>query len=441
MVVNLFYILYSLNNCVYLNGYIFAIIYYKNMNLELHSTYKPSGDQPQAIEYLSAGLEKGLKHQTLIGATGTGKTFTMANIIQNLQKPTLILSHNKTLAAQLYAEFKEFFPNNAVEYFVSYYDYYQPEAYVPHRDLYIEKDSDINEVIERYRNSATQALLSRRDVVIVSTVSCIYGLGNPGDYSEMSVSIKVGESHNREKFMTKLRDSLYERSDTDFSTGKFRVRGEIIDVRLATSDDLAVRVEFFGDDVESIKLINPISGELIQKVDEYRIFPAKHYVSPTEKTLSAMPNIRNDVEKEVRDFKDRNKLIESVRLKQRVEYDMEMIQETGTCKGIENYSRYFERREIGSPPSTLLDYFPDDYLMFIDESHITVPQIGGMYSGDLARKTNLVDYGFRMRSALDNRPLKFEEFQRRTNQVIYTTATPRGYEIENSKKEALDKLN
>ena len=253
--------------------------------------------------------------------------------------------------------------------------------------------------------------------------------------------IKKGETHNREKFMTKLRDSLYERSETDFSTGKFRVRGEIIDVRLATSDDIAVRVEFFGEDVESIKLINPISGELIEKVDEYRIFPAKHYVSPTEKTVSAMPTIRNDVDNEVKNFSDRGKLIESVRLKQRVEYDLEMIQETGTCKGIENYSRYFERREIGSPPSTLLDYFPDDYLLFVDESHITIPQIGGMYGGDLSRKTNLVEYGFRMKSALDNRPLKFEEFQQRTNQLIYTTATPKEYEIEHSKKSALEVLS
>jgi excinuclease ABC subunit B len=410
------------------------------MSFNLQSQYKPSGDQPKAIEYLTAGVEAGIKHQTLIGATGTGKTFSMANVIQNTNKPTLILSHNKTLAAQLYAEFKEFFPNNAVEYFVSYYDYYQPEAYVPQRDLYIEKDSDINEVIERYRNSATQALISRRDVIIVSTVSCIYGLGNPTDYAEMSVKIESGKSLNREKFMARLRDIQYERSTNDFTPGHFRVRGEIIDVSLTTSDDIGVRVEFFGEEVESIKIINPISGEVVQRVDEVTIFPAKHYVSPFEKLTGAMDHIRGDMEQEVKTFIDRTKLIEGTRLKQRVEYDLEMIQETGFCKGIENYSRYIDKREIGSPPSTLLDYFPDDYLMFIDESHITVPQIGGMYNGDLARKTNLVEYGFRMRSALDNRPLKFEEFKARSNQIVYVSATPAKYEIENSKLAAKEVL-
>lgn len=410
-------------------------------DFNLNSQYKPSGDQPQAIETLSAGLEAGLKHQTLVGATGTGKTFTMANVIQSFQKPTLILSHNKTLAAQLYAEFKEFFPDNSVEYFVSYYDYYQPEAYVPQRDLYIEKDSDINEVVERYRNSATQALLSRRDVIIVSTVSCIYGLGDPSDYGGMSIKLKLGTKENRNTLMTRLRDILYERSEIDFTPGHFRVRGEIIDVNLPTSDDIAVRLEFFGDELESIKLINPISGELIQKVDEYVIFPAKHYVSPNEKLTSAIPKIREDMGKEVDNFKDRGKIMESTRLKQRVEYDMEMIEETGFCKGIENYSRYIEKREIGTPPSTLLDYFPSDYIMFIDESHITVPQIGGMYNGDLARKTNLVDYGFRMRSALDNRPLKFEEFKERSNQIVYVSATPAAYELENSKTSAKELLN
>ena len=406
----------------------------------LQSKYKPSGDQPTAIEALSAGVEAGIRHQTLIGATGTGKTFSMANVIQNVEKPTLILSHNKTLAAQLYAEFKEFFPDNSVEYFVSYYDYYQPEAYVPQRDLYIEKDSDINEVIERYRNSATQALLSRRDVVIVATVSCIYGIGNPGDYGGMSVKLKAGQAENREKLMARLRDIQYERSNTDFTPGKFRVRGEIIDVNMPTSDDLAVRMEFFGDDLESIKLINPISGELIERVDEYTIFPARHYVSPNDKLMSAMVNIKDDLDKEVKDFNEKGKMMEATRLRQRVEYDMEMIQETGFCKGIENYSRYIEKREIGTAPSTLLDYFPSDYLMFIDESHITVPQIGAMYNGDLARKTNLVDYGFRMRSALDNRPLKFEEFKQRTNQLVYTTATPSKYEIENSNAAAKEVL-
>lgn len=410
------------------------------MNFNLNSKYKPSGDQPNAIEALSAGVETGLSHQTLVGATGTGKTFTMANVINNVSKPTLILSHNKTLAAQLYAEFKEFFPDNSVEYFVSYYDYYQPEAYVPQRDLYIEKDSDINEVIERYRNSATQALLSRRDVVIVSTVSCIYGLGNPEDYGGMSIQLKVGQTKGREKLMTRLRDILYERSMNEFTHGQYRVRGEIIDINLPTSDDIAIRAEFFGDDLESLKIINPISGEFIKQVDEYVVFPAKHYVSPQEKLNQSLSIIREDMEKEVKGFLDRAKIVEATRLKQRVEYDLEMIQETGFCKGIENYSRYIDKREVGSPPSTLLDYFPDDYLMFIDESHITVPQIGGMYNGDLARKTNLVDYGFRMRSALDNRPLKFEEFKERTNQVVYVSATPSAYELQNSIEEAKLKL-
>jgi excinuclease ABC subunit B len=399
------------------------------MSFKLHSRYAPSGDQPQAIEALSAGLERGWKHQTLVGATGTGKTFTMANVIQNIGKPTLILSHNKTLAAQLFAEFKEFFPENAVEYFVSYYDYYQPEAYVPSRDLYIEKDSDINEVIERYRNTATMALLSRQDVIIVSTVSCIYGLGNPDDYNALSVTVRVGESMNRDKFLARLRDMQYERVNADFDFGTYRVRGELIDINLPVSTDTALRIEFFGDAIDVLKLINPISGELISRVDEYTIFPAKHNVSPEEKLKSVLPRIREDMEKEVKFFQDKGKIVEATRLRQRVNYDLEMIAETGYTKGIENYSRYIDGREIGTPPSTLLDYFPDDYVMFIDESHITIPQVAGMYSGDLARKQNLVDYGFRMRSALDNRPLKFEEFSERQNQVVYVSATPRDWEL------------
>lgn len=410
------------------------------MEFNLNSKYKPSGDQPQAIEYLTAGLEAGLKHQTLVGATGTGKTFSMANVIQNTGKPALILSHNKTLAAQLYAEFKEFFPDNAVEYFVSYYDYYQPEAYVPQRDLYIEKDSDINEVVERFRNSATQELLSRRDVIIVATVSCIYGIGNPGDYSALSVTVKVGQEYSREKIMVRLRDMQYERSDHDFTNGKFRFRGEYIDVNLTTADDRAVRLAFFGDELESIKILNPISGEVIGTQDEITIFPAKHYVSPQESINRALGIIRDDLDQEVKDFMDKGKMIEGTRLKQRVNYDLEMLQETGFCKGIENYSRYIDNRSIGTAPSTLLDYFPDDYVMFIDESHITVPQIGAMYHGDLSRKQNLVDFGFRMRSALDNRPLKFEEFQKRSNQIVYVSATPAKYELENSKQNAKEVL-
>ncbi|MEO6729127.1 MAG: DEAD/DEAH box helicase family protein [Candidatus Dojkabacteria bacterium] len=406
------------------------------MKFKLHSQFQPGGDQPDAINTLTAGVMAGLDHQTLIGATGTGKTFTMANIIQNVQKPTLILSHNKTLSAQLYAEFKEFFPENAVEYFVSYYDYYQPEAYVPSRDLYIEKDSDINEVIERYRNSATQMLLSRKDVIIVATVSCIYGLGNPEDYESMSVDLEVGKEFGREKVLTRLRDMQYDRTNNDFAPGTYRVRGENVDINLTTSDDRAVRLEFFGDTLEAIRLINPISGELVDKVEKITIFPAKHNVSPEEKLKRAFGIIREDLEKEVKAFEAAGKMIEASRLRQRVNYDLEMLEETGFCKGIENYSRYIDGRVPGTPPSTLLDYFPDDYLTIIDESHITVPQVGGMFNGDLARKTNLVDYGFRMRSALDNRPLKFEEFAKRNKQIIYTTATPSKYEIENSKKSA-----
>ncbi len=401
---------------------------------KLVSKYKPAGDQPQAIDLLTLGVNNGIKHQTLVGATGSGKTFTMSNVIQNTNKPTLILSHNKTLAAQLYAEFKEFFPENAVEYFVSYYDYYQPEAYVPQRDLYIEKDSDINEYIERYRNTATQSLLSRRDTIIVSTVSCIYGLGDPDDYNSLRLDLQVGTNVNREKVLVKLRDMQYERTTNDFSHGSFRVRGDNIDINLTTSDDRAIRLEFFGETLESIKLLNPISGEVIDSLPDTIIFPSKHYVSPQEKINGSFEEIRTDLDIEVKDFEKNGKLMEAARLKQRVNYDLEMLQETGFTKGIENYSRYLDKRPEGSAPSTLLDYFPDDYLMFIDESHITVPQIGGMYNGDRARKENLVNYGFRMKSALDNRPLKFEEFTQRTNQVVYVSATPADYELAESIK-------
>lgn len=402
------------------------------MQFNLQSQYKPAGDQPQAIDVLTNGLEAGLKHQTLIGATGTGKTFTMANIIQNVQRPTLILSHNKTLAAQLFSEFRRFFPENSVEYFVSYYDYYQPEAYVPQRDLYIEKDSDINETVERYRNSATQALLSRRDVIIVATVSCIYGLGNPSDYMELSYEFKIGDEYTRDKILVRLRDMLYERVSMDFAPGKFRVRGETIDIYLTTSEDEGVRLEFFGDELDSIKIINPLTGEVLRSVEAITVFPAKHYVSPQENLQSVLSTIREDMIKEVHNFNEKGKILEATRLKQRVEFDLEMIQETGFTKGIENYSRYIDRRSPGSAPSCLLDYFPEDYIMFVDESHITIPQVGGMYNGDRARKESLVDYGFRMKAALDNRPLKFEEFSNRTNQLIYTTATPRDYEITES---------
>jgi excinuclease ABC subunit B len=408
------------------------------MNFKLVSEYKPSGDQPVAIDTLTNGLLSGMQYQTLIGATGTGKTFTMANIIKNVNRPTLVISHNKTLAAQLFSEFKKFFPHNAVEYFVSYYDYYQPEAYVPSRDLYIEKDADINDTIERYRVSANQSLLTRRDVIVVATVSCIYGLGNPADYLELSVKFSVGKSYKRDKILARLTDMQYVRDRSDFSPGSFRVRGEIIDIYLTTSKDEAVRLEFFGEELEDIKIINPITGEFQRNIDEIQIFPAKQYVSPQHKLKKTLENIRKDLKKEVNEFKKKGKKIEAARLKQRVEFDLEMIEETGFVKGIENYSRYIDGRLPGSPPSCLLDYFPSDYVMFIDESHITVPQIGGMYNGDRARKQNLVNFGFRMKSALDNRPLKFDEFTDKINQVIFTTATPRNYEIEASINAAME---
>ena len=407
---------------------------------KLNSPYNPSGDQPKAIEHISKGLELGIKHQTIVGATGTGKTFTMANIIQNIEKPTIILSHNKTLAAQLFSEMQEFFPKNAISYFVSYYDYYQPEAYVPQRDLYIEKDSDINETIERYRNTATQNLLSRKDVIIVSTVSCIYGLGNPSEYMDLSLELTVGENVNRDKLFAKLNDLQYERRQNDFSIGTFRVRGEIVDINLFTADDQAVRLEFFDNELESIKMINPISGEFLDKANKVIIFPAKHYATSQERLNSAIKSIETDLKTEVDNFKSLGKALEAERLRQRVNYDTEMIRETGFTKGIENYSRYIDKRNPGTAGACLLDYFPDDYIMFIDESHITVPQIGGMYEGDRSRKQNLVDYGFRMEAALDNRPLKYTEFSKRLNQVVYVSATPKEYELDLSRQAAQQAL-
>jgi len=400
---------------------------------KLHSEYKPAGDQQQAIDILSKGLEVGLENQTLIGVTGSGKTFTMANIIQNLQKPTLVLAHNKTLAAQLYSEFKEFFPENAVEYFVSYYDYYQPEAYIPRRDLYIAKESTLNEVIERYRNAATQSLLSGKHTIIVASVSCIYGLGNPDDYLSLSRTLKVGDSYQRSKLLTHLNDMQYERSEYDFYSGLFRIRGDILDVFLA-SENFALRVEYFGDVIEALKLINPITGEVVQRLEEFKIFPAKHFVTPFESLKLVIPKIKEDLEKEVAIMKERGKDLEAHRLNERVNYDIEMLEQLGYCSGIENYSRYIDNRKPGSPPSTLLDYFPDDWLLFVDESHMTLPQVKGMYNGDKARKEVLVDYGFRLRAAMDNRPLKIEEFYERINQVVYVSATPREFELDLSKK-------
>lgn len=405
------------------------------MKYKLVSEYKPAGDQQQAIDILSQGIKDGLNHQTLIGVTGSGKTFTMANIIENVQKPTLVLAHNKTLAAQLYSEFKEFFPENSVEYFVSYYDYYQPEAYIPRRDLYISKESTVNEVIERYRNAATQSLLSGRPTIIVASVSCIYGLGNPDDYMSLSRSVSVGESYNRSKLLTQLNDMQYERSEYDFYPGLFRVRGDILDLYLA-SENFALRIEYFGDVIESLKLINPITGEVLEKLKEYKIFPAKHFVTPFESLKLVIPQIKSDLEKEVQFMEKRGKLLEANRLKERVNYDIEMLENVGYCAGIENYSRYIDNRKPGSPPSTLLDYFPDDWLLFVDESHMTLPQVKGMYNGDRSRKEVLVDYGFRLKAALDNRPLQIEEFYERINQVIYVSATPREFELQLSKDSA-----
>jgi excinuclease ABC subunit B len=401
--------------------------------LKLASKYQPAGDQPKVIEQLSKGLLAGIKHQTMLGVTGSGKTFTMANIIQNVQKPTLILAHNKTLAAQLFSEFQDFFPDNAVEYFVSYYDYYQPEAYVPNRDLYIEKDSDINETIERYRSAATQALLTRRDVVIVASVSCIYGLGNPEDYMSLSREVTAGERYDRNKLIRHLSDMQYERSDTDFHSGQFRVRGDVVDINLA-AENTALRVEYFGDTIEALKVINPISGEVVMTPYHYRVFPAKQYVTPFDSLKAAIPRIQEDLARTLESFEKQNKVVEAMRLKQRVNFDLEMLEETGYCNGIENYSRYIENRAPGTPPSTLLDYFPDDYLMIVDESHISLPQVRGMFNGDRARKTTLVDYGFRLPAALDNRPLNFQEFNERVNQVIYTSATPAEYELNISRQ-------
>ncbi|MBP9758443.1 excinuclease ABC subunit UvrB [Candidatus Dojkabacteria bacterium] len=399
---------------------------------QIKSKFKPSGDQPQAIEFLTNGVNAGIKHQTLLGITGSGKTFTMANVIQNTGKPTLILSHNKTLAAQLFSEFQEFFPHNHVEYFVSYYDYYQPEAYVPRRDLFIEKEVEINEDIERYRSSATQSLLTQKDVIVIATVSCIYGLGNPEDYMSLSRTIQVGMHYERNKLLRHLADMQYERKNTDFYQGSYRVRGDVVDIYIA-SEDKGLRLEYFGDQIEEIKLFNPLTGEVYGRPSEITIFPAKQYVTAYDSLKSAIPKIRADLELEVKAFQKRGLIIEAERLRQRVNYDLEMLQETGYVSGIENYSRYIENRPIGSPPSTLIDYFSDDWLLIVDESHMSLPQVRGMYNGDRARKENLVHHGFRMNAAFDNRPLKFEEFLKRINQVVYVSATPSEYELSLSR--------
>ena len=392
------------------------------------SEYQPSGDQPEAIEALSQGIEMGLDEQTLLGVTGSGKTFTMAKIIEKVQRPTLVLAHNKTLAAQLCAEFKEFFPNNAVEYFVSYYDYYQPEAYIPHTDTFIEKDSSINEEIDRLRLSATASLLERRDVIVVSSVSCIYGLGEPEDFASMMVSLRVGATMERDELLKKLVAIRYERNDIAFDRNVFRVRGDTVEVWPAYWKDTAIRIEFFGDEIDRISEINVVTGTPIRRLTNIPIWPATHYVTPKEKMDAAIQEIYKEMEERVAFFEKESKLVEAQRLKQRTMYDIEMMQELGYCSGIENYSRVIEGRPVGSPPHTLLDYFPKDFVLFIDESHVTLPQVRAMYNGDRARKTTLVDYGFRLPCAYDNRPLKFEEFEQRVNQVVYVSATPGDYE-------------
>ncbi len=398
---------------------------------ELTSKYKPDGDQPAAIAALTKGLKQGEKEQVLLGVTGSGKTFTMANIVQEIQRPTLVLSHNKTLAAQLYNEFKQFFPNNAVHYFVSYFDYYQPEAYIARSDTYIEKDSQINEEIDRLRHAATDALLSREDVLIVSSVSCIYGIGAVDDYGGMSVRIKKGERRVRDKLLRQLTDIQYQRNDIDFHRGTFRVRGDVVDI-FPASEEVAYRIDFFGDEIETISKLDPLTGEVLSRPDNIRVFPSSHYVTPQDKLKVALVQIKKDLAERLALFRKNGQLLEAQRLEQRTNFDLEMLEETGFVKGIENYSRYLTDREEGEQPATLLDYFPDDFLMFVDESHMTMPQIRGMYNGDRARKEVLVEHGFRLPSALDNRPLKFTEFERHVNQMVYVSATPAEYELTRS---------
>lgn len=404
-----------------------------DQKFKLELPYQPTGDQPKAIAELVSGLEKGLKEQTLLGVTGSGKTFTMANIINARQVPTLVLVHNKTLAAQLYSEFKSFFPDSEVHYFVSYFDYYQPEAYIASSDTYIEKDSKINDEIDRLRHAATSALLTRRDTIIIASVSCIYGIGSPDDYESMSIEVKLGERRLQDKFVRQLTDIQYQRNDIDFHRGTFRVRGDVVDVFPAGSDE-AYRIIFDSDIVERITSINPLTGEITAEPKSVSIFPSSHYVTPKEKLAQAIVNIKKEYGERMEYFEKNNKLLEAQRLSQRLKFDLEMLEETGFVKGIENYSRYLTNREPGEQPATLLDYFPDDFLLFVDESHMSLPQVRGMYNGDRARKEVLVEYGFRLPSALDNRPLTFAEFEKHINQVIYVSATPGDYELSRSPK-------
>ncbi|MBE3570058.1 MAG: excinuclease ABC subunit UvrB [Bacillales bacterium] len=397
---------------------------------ELVSKYRPQGDQPKAIQQLVKGIREGKKHQTLLGATGTGKTFTISNMIKEVNKPTLVIAHNKTLAGQLYSEFKEFFPNNAVEYFVSYYDYYQPEAYVPQTDTYIEKDASINDEIDKLRHSATSALFERRDVIIIASVSCIYGLGSPEEYRELVVSLRVGMEMERDDLLRRLVDIQYERNDVNFQRGTFRVRGDVVEIFPASRDEHCIRIEFFGDEIDRIREVNALTGEILGEREHVAIFPASHFVTREEKMKLAIHNIEIELEERLKELRDQGKLLEAQRLEQRTRYDLEMMREMGFCSGIENYSRHLTLRPPGSTPYTLLDYFPDDFLIVVDESHVTLPQIRGMYNGDRARKQVLVDHGFRLPSALDNRPLTFEEFEKHINQIVYVSATPGPYEME-----------
>lgn len=407
---------------------------------KLHSEYKPTGDQPQAIEYLSNGIKQGKKFQTLLGVTGSGKTFTMANIIQKVQKPTLVLAHNKTLAGQLYSEFKEFFPENNVEYFVSYYDYYQPESYIPSSDTYIEKDASINDEIDKLRHSATASLFESKDVIIVSSVSCIYGLGDPIDYENMIISLRPGMQKSRDEVLKKLIKMQYTRNEIDFKRGTFRAKGDIAEIYPSDQSESAIRVEFWGDEIEKISEINPLTGKAIGTRNHVMIFPNSHYVTTKEKMDRAIGTIEEELEERIKFFKDQGKLIEAQRIEERTNFDIEMMKETGFCQGIENYSRHISGRKTGSPPFTLFDYFPKDFLLLMDESHATIPQVRAMYNGDKARKDALVNYGFRLPSAYDNRPLTFKEFEERINQVVFVSATPADYEKEHSKDNVVEQI-
>ncbi|TWU27461.1 excinuclease ABC subunit UvrB [Bythopirellula polymerisocia] len=409
------------------------------MQFELESPFKPAGDQPAAIRQLVAGLTSEQREQVLMGVTGSGKTFTMANVIQEVQRPALVLSHNKTLAAQLYSEFKEFFPRNAVSYFVSYYDYYQPEAYIPQRDIYIEKDASINEEIDRMRLATTSSLVSRRDVIVIASVSCIYGLGSPEDYKEMMVGLQVGSTLDRDDVLTRMIDIQYERNDTDPARGKFRVRGDCVEI-WPSYEEFSYRIEFWGDEIERLSIIDPTSGETIDNLQEVFIYPAKHFVLPEERIHNAVDNIRQELRERLELFRSQGKLLEAQRLNARTRFDVEMMLEMGYCPGVENYSRHLSGRAKGDPPYTLFDFFPEDFLLFIDESHATVSQIGAMYAGDQSRKTTLVEHGFRLPSALDNRPLKFNEFQERYKQVVYVSATPASYELERTGGEVVEQV-